>query len=200
MFTTCSSSLQFLKNHIQILWKLLHRGNTSLNSELCSSSVKVPPDSTAECLMVPLCLLQFTSRPIWKMTSWRRRWKRWESPDAVVWAGGLECRRTDVHLLLHKDQFSFQLQTKSVLFSWDDVKPPSTKNVFSACLCDKCVDCGVLRLFSGRWPPSVLQTGGVGAAEDRAGLHQRLYPSLSAGFYRSSISCESILCQILLLL
>lgn len=129
MFTTCSSSLQFLKNHIQILWKLLHRGNTSLNSELCSSSVKVPPDSTAGCLMVPLCLLQFTSRPIWKMTSWRRRWKRWESPDAVVWAGGLECRRTDVHLLLHKDQFSFQLQTKSVLFSWDDVKPASTKNV-----------------------------------------------------------------------
>lgn len=37
----------------------------------------------------------------------------------------------------------------------------------------------LLHLFSGRWPPSVLQTGGVRAAEDRTGVHQRLYPSCS---------------------
>lgn len=35
----------------------------------------------------------------------------------------------------------------------------------------------IFPLSSGCWPPSVLQTGGGRAAEDRTGLHQRLYPS-----------------------
>lgn len=46
------------------------------------------------------------------------------------------------------------------------------------CLYHKCDGGGLFFcLFSGRRPPSVLQTGGVGAAEDWTGLHQRLYPS-----------------------
>ncbi len=55
------------------------------------SSVYVFPVLKRSCRVKPfcwmltvcheLCLLQFTSRPIWKMTSWRRRSKRWEYHD-----------------------------------------------------------------------------------------------------------------------